>query len=110
MRAEELDDTLGIDDHYTSMTSAATTAARLNCEIVTDRVYPLRRGDRRHENTLANLNIPVDPGPAGRRHGPRRRPAGPDRGLHQPGKYRQGPVQHPELGLQGFDAVSQDLQ
>ena len=90
-KAQKNYDTLGIDDYYTSMASAANSG-KTNREIVTDWYTRYAEEIAGYENTLANLNI----------HGPRRRPAGPDRGLHQPGKYRQGPVQHPGAGPAGL--------
>ena len=55
-KAQKNYDTLGIDDHYTSMASAANSG-KTNREIVTDWYTRYAEEIAGYENTLANLNI-----------------------------------------------------
>lgn len=55
-KAQKNYDTLGMDDHYTSMASAANSG-KTNREIVTDWYTRYAEEIAGYENTLANLNI-----------------------------------------------------
>ena len=99
-------DTLGMDDHYTSMASAANSG-KTNREIVTDWYTRYAEEIAGYENTLANLNIQLtqaqQDGDTARADGLQGQIA--DYTSRE--NIAKGQCSIPELGLQGFDAVSQ---
>ena len=102
-KAQKNYDTLGIDDYYTSMASTANSG-KTNREIVTDWYAEEIAG---YENTLANLNIQLtqaqQDGDTARVDGLQGQIA--DYTSRE--NIAKGQCSIPELGLQGFDAVSQ---
>ena len=99
-------DTLGIDDYYTSMASAANSG-KTNREIVTDWYTRYAEEIAGYENTLANLNIQLT---QAQQDGDTARADGLQGQIADYTKREniaKGQCSIPELGLQGFDAVSQ---
>ena len=105
-KAQKNYDTLGIDDYYTSMASAANSG-KTNREIVTDWYTRYAEEIAGYENTLANLNIQLtqaqQDGDTARADGLQGQIA--DYTSRE--NIAKGQCSIPELGLQGFDAVSQ---
>jgi len=105
-KAQKNYDTLGIDDYYTSMASAANSG-KTNREIVTDWYTRYAEEIAGYENTLANLNIQLtqaqQAGNTARADGLQGQIA--DYTSRE--NIAKGQCSIPELGLQGFDAVSQ---
>ena len=104
-KAQKNYDTLGIDDYYTSMASAANSG-KTNREIVTDWYTRYAEEIAGYENTLANLNIQTQAqqdGDTARADGLQGQIA--DYTSRE--NIAKGQCSIPELGLQGFDAVSQ---
>ena len=105
-KAQKNYDTLGIDDYYTSMASAANSG-KTNREIVTDWYTRYAEEIAGYENTLANLNIQLtqaqQDGDTARADGLQGQIADYTRREN----IAKGECSIPELGLQGFDAVSQ---
>ena len=105
-KAQKNYDTLGIDDYYTSMASAANSG-KTNREIVTDWYTRYAEEIAGYENTLANLNIQLtqaqQDGDTARAEGLQGQIA--DYTSRE--NIAKAQCSIPELGLQGFDAVSQ---
>ena len=105
-KAQKNYDTLGIDDYYTSMASAANSG-KTTREIVTDWYTRYAEEIAGYENTLANLNIQLtqaqQDGDTARADGLQGQIA--DYTSRE--NIAKGQCSIPELGLQGFDAVSQ---
>ena len=105
-KAQKNYDTLGIDDHYTSMASAANSG-KTNREIVTDWYTRYAEEIAGYENTLANLNIQLtqaqQDGDTARADGLQGQIAD----YTNRENIAKGQCSIPELGLQGFDAVTQ---
>ena len=105
-KAQKNYDTLGIDDYYTSMASAANSG-KTNREIVTDWYTRYAEEIAGYENTLANLNIQLtqakQDGDTARADGLQGQIAD----YTNRENIAKGQCSIPELGLQGFDAVSQ---
>ena len=105
-KAQKNYDTLGIDDYYTSMASTANSG-KTNREIVTDWYTRYAEEIAGYENTLANLNIQLtqaqQDGDTARADGLQGQIA--DYTSRE--NIAKGQCSIPELGLQGFDAVSQ---
>ena len=105
-KAQKNYDTLGMDDYYTSMASAANSG-KTNREIVTDWYTRYAEEIAGYENTLANLNIQLtqaqQDGDTARADGLQGQIA--DYTSRE--NIAKGQCSIPELGLQGFDAVSQ---
>lgn len=105
-KAQKNYDTLGMDDYYTSMASAANSG-KTNREIVTDWYTRYAEEIAGYENTLANLNIQLTQaqqnGDTARADGLQGQIA--DYTSRE--NIAKGQCSIPELGLQGFDAVSQ---
>ena len=105
-KAQKNYDTLGIDDYYTSMASAANSG-KTNREIVTDWYTRYAEEIAGYENTLANLNIQLtqaqQDGDTARADGLK----GQIEDYQNRESIAKGQCSIPELGLQGFDAVSQ---
>ena len=105
-KAQKNYDTLGIDDYYTSMASAANSG-KTNREIVTDWYTRYAEEIAGYENTLANLNIQLT---QAQQDGDTARADGLQGQIADYTKREniaKGQCSIPELGLQGFDAVSQ---
>ena len=105
-KAQKNYDTLGIDDYYTSMASAANSG-KTNREIVTDWYTRYAEEIAGYENTLANLNIQLtqaqQDGDTARADGLK----GQIEDYQNRESIAKAQCSIPELGLQGFDAVSQ---
>ena len=105
-KAQKNYDTLGMDDYYTSMASAANSG-KTNREIVTDWYTRYAEEIAGYENTLANLNIQLtqakQDGDTARADGLQGQIAD----YTNRENIAKGQCSIPELGLQGFDAVSQ---
>ena len=105
-KAQKNYDTLGIDDYYTSMASAANSG-KTNREIITDWYTRYAEEIAGYENTLANLNIQLtqaqQDGDTARADGLQ----GQITDYTNRENIAKGQCSIPELGLQGFDAVSQ---
>lgn len=105
-KAQKNYDTLGIDDYYTSMASAANSG-KTNREIVTDWYTRYAEEIAGYENTLANLNIQLtqaqQDGDTARADGLQGQIAD----YTNRENIAKAQCSIPELGLQGFDAVSQ---
>ena len=105
-KAQKNYDTLGMDDYYTSMASAANSG-KTNREIVTDWYTRYAEEIAGYENTLANLNIQLtqaqQDGDTARADGLQ----GQITDYTNRENIAKGQCSIPELGLQGFDAVSQ---
>lgn len=105
-KAQKNYDTLGMDDYYTSMASAANSG-KTNREIVTDWYTRYAEEIAGYENTLANLNIQLtqaqQDGDTARADGLQGQIA--DYTSRE--NIAKAQCSIPELGLQGFDAVSQ---
>ena len=103
-KAQKNYDTLGIDDYYTSMASAANSG-KTNREIVTDWYTRYAEEIAGYENTLANLNIQLtqaqQDGDTARADGLQGQIAD----YTNRENIAKGQCSIPELGLQGFDAV-----
>ena len=105
-KAQKNYDTLGMDDYYTSMASAANSG-KTNREIVTDWYTRYAEEIAGYENTLANLNIQLT---QAQQDGDADRAAGLQGQIDDytnRESVAKGQCSIPELGLQGFDAVSQ---
>lgn len=105
-KAQKNYDTLGIDDYYTSMASAANSG-KTNREIVTDWYTRYAEEIAGYENTLSNLNIQLtqaqQDGDTARADGLK----GQIEDYQNRENIAKAQCSIPELGLQGFDAVSQ---
>ena len=105
-KAQKNYDTLGMDDYYTSMASAANSG-KTNREIVTDWYTRYAEEIAGYENTLANLNIQLtqaqQDGDTARADGLQGQIAD----YTNRENIAKGQCSIPEPGLQGFDAVSQ---
>lgn len=105
-KAQKNYDTLGIDDYYTSMASAANSG-KTNREIVTDYYNRYAEEIAGYENTLANLNIQLtqaqQDGDTARADGLK----GQIEDYQNRESIAKAQCSIPELGLQGFDAISQ---
>ena len=105
-KAQKNYDTLGIDDYYTSMASAANSG-KTNREIVTDWYTRYAEEIAGYENTLANLNIQLT---QAQQDGDTARAddlQGQIADYTSRENIAKAQCSIPELGLQGFDAVSQ---
>ena len=105
-KAQKNYDTLGIDDYYTSMASAANSG-KTNREIVTDWYTRYAEEIAGYENTLANLNIQLT---QAQQDGDTARAddlQGQIADYTSRENIAKGQCSIPELGLQGFDSVSQ---
>ena len=105
-KAQKNYDTLGIDDYYTSMASAANSG-KTNREIVTEYYTRYAEEIAGYENTLANLRIQLT---QAQQDGDADRAAGLQGQIDDytnRESVAKGQCSIPELGLQGFDAVSQ---
>ena len=108
-KAQKDYDTLGIDDYYTSMASAANSG-KTNREIVTDYYNRYAEEIAGYETTLANLNIQLT---QAQQDGDADRATG-LQGQIQDYQNRESIAKVqcsiPELNLQGFDAVSKTYE
>ena len=105
-KAQKNYDTLGMDDYYTSMASAANSG-KTNREIVTDWYTRYAEEIAGYENTLANLNIQLT---QAQQDGDTARAddlQGQIADYTSRENIAKAQCSIPELGLQGFDAVSQ---
>ena len=105
-KAQQEYDTLGLNDYYSTMTTDGN-ADKTNREVVTDWYTRYAEEIAGYENTLANLNIQLtqaqQDGDTARADGLQGQIA--DYTSRE--NIAKGQCSIPELGLQGFDAVSQ---